>query len=71
LILLAGILLWHALVPPGNVLGAFLVSQAILLLLLASRFWQRAIAVAFYLRISTERESELPSAIRLSAIPAP
>jgi len=71
LILLAGILLWHALVPPGNVLGAFLVSQAILLLLLASRFWQRAIAVAFYLQISTERESELPSAIRLSAIPAP
>jgi hypothetical protein len=71
LILLAGILLWHALVPPGSVRGAFLVSQAILLLLLASRFWQRAIAVAFYLRISTEREAELPSAIRLSAIPAP
>jgi NADH:ubiquinone oxidoreductase subunit 6 (subunit J) len=71
LILLMGIILWHALVTPGSVLGAFLVSQAILVLLLSSRFWQRAIAVAFYLRTSTERETELSSALHLSAISAP
>ena len=69
-ILLAGVFLWHALVPPGSVLGAFWVSQATLVLLLVSRFWQRAIAVAFYLRISTEPElSSMP--IRLPATPAP
>lgn len=53
-ILLAGIFLWHAMVPSASVLGAFLVSQATLVLLLGSRFWQRAFAVAFYLRHSTE-----------------
>jgi hypothetical protein len=72
LILLAGIFLWHVLVPPGNVLGAFLLSQAIVVLLLGSRFWQRAIAVAFYLRISTARETELsPLPIRLPSTPTP
>jgi hypothetical protein len=72
MILLAGILLWHALLPPSSLLGAFLVSQAMVVLLLVSRFWQRAIAVAFYLRISTERKTELSSLpIRLPATPAP
>jgi hypothetical protein len=71
-ILLAGILLWHTLLPPGSVLAAFLLGQAIVVLLLVSRFWQRAIAVAFYLRISTERETELSSIpISLPATPAP
>ena len=72
LILLAGIMLWHFLVPPDSVLGAFWVTQAVLALLLASRFWQRAIAVAFYLRISTAPPTELSSIpIRLPAAPAP
>ena len=72
LILLGGIFLWHLLVPPANVVGAFLVSQVTLLLLLASRFWQRAIAVASYQRISTERGLELsPTSLRVPAIPAP
>jgi len=69
-ILLAGISLWRALVPPDSVLGAFLVSQATLVLLLGSRFWQRALAVAFYLRHSTEREIEV-SSDSLAAVPAP
>jgi len=72
LILAAGIFLWHALVPPSSLLGAFLVSQVTLVLLLVSRLWQRAIAVAFYLRISTEPGTELSSIlIRLPAAPAP
>jgi hypothetical protein len=53
-ILAVGILLWYAIVPPSSVLGAFLVSQVILLLLLGMRFWQRAAAVAFYVRQAAE-----------------
>ena len=41
-----GLRLWSGLVPPGSVFGAFIASEAILLLLLAARFWQRAAAVA-------------------------
>lgn len=57
--LVAGILLWHAIVPPASVLGAFIISQAILFLLLAARFWQRAAAVAFYLRAAAEPVLEM------------
>jgi hypothetical protein len=55
-ILAAGIVIWYAIVPPSSVLGAFIVSQAILLLLLAVRFWQRASAVAFYVKQAIEPE---------------
>ena len=44
-ILIVGILLWHVIVPPSSVLGAFIVGEAILLLLLGTRFWQQATAV--------------------------
>lgn len=47
-ILVVGILLWHAIVPPSSVTGAFIVGEATLLLLLGTRLWQRATAVAFY-----------------------
>ena len=47
-VLLAGIWLWHAIVPPSSVLGAFIIGEVTLLLLLATRFWQRATAVSFY-----------------------
>jgi hypothetical protein len=53
-VLVAGIWLWHTIVPPSSVLGAFIVGQAIMLLLLATRFWQRAVAVAFYVREMSE-----------------
>jgi hypothetical protein len=49
-VLVAGILLWHAIVPPSSVLGAFIIGQATLLLFLATRFWQRATAVGFYVK---------------------
>jgi len=49
-VLVSGILVWHAIVPPSSVVGAFVIGQATLLLLLATRFWQRATAVAFYVR---------------------
>lgn len=59
IVLTVGILIWHAVVPPGSVFGAFLVSQALLLLLLAMRFWQRAAAVVFYLRQAAEPAVEV------------
>jgi hypothetical protein len=68
-VLVAGIVMWHAIVPPSSVFGAFLVSQAILLVLLGLRFWQRASAVAFYLRQAEERFIEAPGAAAV-AVPA-
>jgi hypothetical protein len=49
-VLAAGLSLWEMIVPPASVFGAFLISELTLLLLLASRFWQRAAAVAFYVK---------------------
>lgn len=49
-IMFLGLLIWIKLVPPPSVLGAFLVSQLTLLLLLIPRFWQRGIAVTYYLQ---------------------
>ena len=66
-ILIGGVWLWHLIVPPASVFGAFLVSQAILLLLLAVRFWQRAAAVALYLRQAAEPELP-PHATALTAV---
>jgi len=45
-----GVWVWHVVLPPANVVGAFVVSQAILIVLLWMRFWQRASAAAFYMR---------------------
>jgi hypothetical protein len=49
IILGAGILLWIKLVPPASLLGAVVVSQLTLLFLMIPRFWQRGIAVSYYL----------------------
>jgi hypothetical protein len=68
-VLMAGILLWYAIVPPSSVLGAFIIGQATLLLLLATRFWQRATAVAFYVREMTEPVAEEKRAIPGFAAP--
>lgn len=58
-ILAGGIVLWNMIVPPASILGAFLVSQITMLLLLGTRFWQRASAVAFYVKQMTEPEMEV------------
>ena len=57
-VLAAGVYLWHVMVPSSSVFGAFLVSQATVLLLLTTRFWQRAAAVSFYLRKLAEPSGE-------------
>jgi hypothetical protein len=52
--LVAGIVLWNMIVPSSSVFGAFLVSQLMMLLLLGMRFWERASAVAFYVKQMAE-----------------
>jgi hypothetical protein len=47
-ILLVGLLSWVKLVAPESFVGAFIVSQFTLLLLLIPRFWQRGVAVAYW-----------------------
>jgi hypothetical protein len=47
-ILLGGIWIWIKAVSPQSVVGAFVLSQIILFLLLIPRFWQRGIAVSYW-----------------------
>jgi hypothetical protein len=58
-VLVGGIVLWNKIVPPSSVIGAFLISQLTLFVLLAIRFWQRAAAVSFYVKQMAEPEVEV------------
>jgi hypothetical protein len=53
-VLVVGLWVWMKFVPPASVLGAILVSQLMLLLLLIPRFWQRGVAVSYYLQSMVE-----------------
>jgi hypothetical protein len=57
-VLVLGLWLWDVIVPPASVLGAFVIGQVILFLWLASRFWQRACAVAFCVTNMKEDRAE-------------
>ncbi len=48
ILLLGGISIWMKMVSPASVVGAFVVAQIILILLLIPRFWQRGIAVSYW-----------------------
>jgi len=48
IILLGGLWIWINFVKPASVIGAFLIGQFTLLLLLIPRFWQRGIAVSYW-----------------------
>ena len=48
MVLVAGVWCWIHFVPSSSVLGAFLLGQFILLLLLIPRFWQRGVAVSYW-----------------------
>jgi hypothetical protein len=54
IILVAGLWMWLRFVPSASVLGAFFVSQLMLLFLLIPRYWQRGVAVSYYLRNMVE-----------------
>jgi hypothetical protein len=50
IVLVGGLWVWMKFVPPASVGGAILVSQLMLFLLLIPRFWQRGVAVSYYLQ---------------------
>jgi hypothetical protein len=54
IILVAGIWVWMRLVPADGVYRAILISQLTLFLLLIPRFWQRGVAVTYYLQNMVE-----------------
>jgi hypothetical protein len=69
-ILFGGILVWLKFVPPASVLSATLVGQLTLLFLLIPRFWQRGVAVTYYLQNMVEPITErsfAPEAIARAA----
>jgi uncharacterized membrane protein len=65
-ILLAGLWIWRKAVRPENLVGAVLISQLTLLLLLIPRFWQRGIAVSYW-----QHEMLVPMVTRQPVTPAP
>ena len=48
IILVAGVWIWYKFVPPSSVVGAFVIGQITLFLLLIPRFWQRGVAVSYW-----------------------
>jgi hypothetical protein len=48
ILLVGGLWIWMKVVPADSVVGAFLIAQIMLFLLLIPRFWQRAIAVSYW-----------------------
>jgi hypothetical protein len=76
-ILCAGLWVWMKLVPAASVLGAILVSQLTLLLLLIPRFWQRGVAVSYYLQnmvepIAVQSFTPAPTVVQvIESAPAP
>ncbi len=59
-ILVGGIFCWIKFVPAASVFGAVVVSQFTLILLLIARFWQRSVAVTYYLQSMMEPIAEKP-----------
>jgi hypothetical protein len=69
IVLLVGLWFWIKFVPPASVRGAFFVSQLTLLLLLIPRFWQRGIAVSYYLQNMVEPVAIQPFAPAPISVP--
>ncbi len=70
--LVGGIWVWLKFVPAASVFGAVIVSQLTLLLLLIPRFWQRGVAVSYYLREMVEPiavQSFVPVVVPVAAAP--
>lgn len=75
IMLVAELWAWVNLVPAGNLLGAILVSQLTLLLLLVPRFWQRGVAVLYWqqrmLVPVLAVEPIMPEPVPAAVVPAP
>jgi hypothetical protein len=66
--LVGGLWFWMKFISPGSIVGAFLVAQLTLFLLLIPRFWQRAMAVTY---CQQKMAAPLPAFAPVSADPAP
>jgi hypothetical protein len=74
IVLVLGILVWIKFVPPASVFGAVVVSQLTLLLLLIPRFWQRGVAVSYYMQNMVQPvavQSFAPAPVIVPAVVAP
>jgi hypothetical protein len=77
ILLVGGFCTWMKFVNPESVLGAFVVSQLTLLLLLIPRFWQRGVAVSYWqqhmmLPVVPVRPIEpQPVPVEVAPVPAP
>lgn len=77
IILCAGLLFWEHFVPSASVLGAFLISQITLFLLLIPRFWQRGVAVSYWQQrmmvpvVAVLPVEPLPIAVSAAVVPEP
>jgi hypothetical protein len=69
ILLVAGLWIWMRFVTPTSVLGALVVSQLMLLLLLTPRFWQRGVAVSYYLENMVEPVAVQPYTPAPVAVP--
>jgi hypothetical protein len=65
-ILAGGLWIWRKMVRPESVLGAVLISQLTLLLLLIPRFWQRGVAVSYW-----QQEMLVPMVATQPVTPSP
>ena len=64
--LVGGLAIWMKFVAPENIIGAFVIAQITLFLLLIPRFWQRGIAVSYW------EQRMLPPIVPMPAIePSP
>jgi hypothetical protein len=68
-VLCVGLLTWTKFVPAAGVVRATLLGQLILLLLLIPRFWQRGIAVSYYLQNMVEPIAIVQSFTSVTARP--
>jgi hypothetical protein len=71
IVLVGGIWAWMKFVAPESVLGAFLISQVMLFLLLIPRFWQRGIAVTYWQQNMLVPVAAVPSIPSTISEPAP
>ena len=71
--LVGGLAIWMKFVAPDSIIGAFVVAQITLFLLLIPRFWQRGIAVSYWEQRMLPPMVPMPAieAIPIVAAPAP
>ena len=74
IVLVGGIWAWAKFVPPESILGAFVLAQVILFLLLIPRFWQRGVAVAYWqqkMQVPAVAEPVIPPPAPVPVVPEP